>query len=70
MCAARRSQSLLRNSGGTFMRVLTGLFMLWCLGLQPALAQDRDYGRSMVVTDRGIVATSRSSSFPGWRPYA
>ncbi|MGA8441499.1 MAG: gamma-glutamyltransferase [Candidatus Sulfotelmatobacter sp.] len=41
------------------MRVLTGLFMLWCLGLQPALAQDRDYGRSMVVTDRGIVATSQ-----------
>ena len=25
----------------------------------PALAQDRDYGRSMVVTDRGIVATSQ-----------
>jgi gamma-glutamyltranspeptidase / glutathione hydrolase len=41
------------------MRVWMGLFMLWCLGLQPALAQDRDYGRSMVVTDRGIVATSQ-----------
>src|SRR5438445_13618196 len=42
----------------TFMRVLMFLFMLWCLWSQPALAQDRDYGRSMVVTDRGIVATS------------
>lgn len=40
------------------MRVLMFLFMLWCLWSQPALAQDRDYGRSMVVTDRGIVATS------------
>src|ERR1700735_2067736 len=40
------------------MRVLMCLFMLWCLELQPALAQDRDYGRSMVVTGRGIVATS------------
>lgn len=33
--------------------------MLWCLGSHPALAQDRDYGRSMVVTGRGIVATSQ-----------
>jgi gamma-glutamyltranspeptidase len=40
------------------MPVLMSLFMLWCLWSQPALAQDRDYGRSMVVTDRGIVATS------------
>jgi gamma-glutamyltranspeptidase / glutathione hydrolase len=40
------------------MRVLMCLFMLWCLGLQPGSAQDRDYGRSMVVTGRGIVATS------------
>jgi gamma-glutamyltranspeptidase/glutathione hydrolase len=40
------------------MRVLMCLFMLWCLELPPALAQDRDYGRSMVVTGRGIVATS------------
>ena len=40
------------------MLVLMSLFMLWCLGY-PALAQDRDYGRSMVVTDRGIVATSQ-----------
>ena len=40
------------------MRVLMFLFVLWCLWSQPALAQDRDYGRSMVVTDRGIVATS------------
>jgi gamma-glutamyltranspeptidase/glutathione hydrolase len=35
------------------------LFMLWCLGSHTALAQDRDYGRSMVVTGRGIVATSQ-----------
>ncbi|HXP41359.1 MAG TPA: gamma-glutamyltransferase [Candidatus Acidoferrales bacterium] len=41
------------------MRVLMCLFMLWCLALQPALTQDRDYGRSMVVTGRGIVATSQ-----------
>jgi hypothetical protein len=40
------------------MRVRTCLFMLWCLEY-PALAQDRDYGRSTVVTDRGIVATSQ-----------
>jgi gamma-glutamyltranspeptidase/glutathione hydrolase len=40
------------------MRVLMCLLMLWCLELQPALGQDRDYGRSMVVTGRGIVATS------------
>jgi hypothetical protein len=40
------------------MRVRMCLFMLWCLGY-PALAQDRDYGRSTVVTDRGIVATSQ-----------
>jgi hypothetical protein len=39
------------------MRVLMSRFMLWCLGY-PALAQDRDYGRSMVVTDRGVVATA------------
>jgi len=41
------------------MRVWMCLFMLWCLGLQPALAQDRDDGRSMVGTGRGIVATSQ-----------
>ena len=41
------------------MRVWMCLFMLWCLELQPASAQDRDYGRSMVVTGRGIVATSQ-----------
>jgi gamma-glutamyltranspeptidase len=40
------------------MRVWMCLLMLWCLG-HPALAQDRDYGRSMVVTDRGIVASSQ-----------
>ena len=41
------------------MRVWMCLFMLWCLALRPALAQDRDYGRSMGVTGRGIVATSQ-----------
>ncbi len=41
------------------MRVWMCLLMLWCLGWHPALAQDRDYGRSMVVTDRGIVASSQ-----------
>jgi gamma-glutamyltranspeptidase/glutathione hydrolase len=41
------------------MRVWMCLFALGCLGSHPAMAQDRDYGRSMVVTDRGIVATSQ-----------
>jgi len=40
------------------MRHLTLLLTTLCVWLNPALAQDRDYGRSMVVTDRGIVATS------------
>jgi len=40
------------------MRRLLLLFTLSCLGLNPALSQDRDYGRSMVITDHGIVATS------------
>ncbi len=40
------------------MRRLLLLFTLLCLGLNPALSQDRDYGRSMVITDHGIVATS------------
>jgi gamma-glutamyltranspeptidase/glutathione hydrolase len=40
------------------MRRLMFLSVLFCL-LPPAmLTQDRSYGRSMVVTDRGIVATS------------
>src|SRR5215469_5786871 len=29
-----------------------------CICLSPAAGQDRDYGRSMVVSDHGIVATS------------
>ncbi len=41
------------------MRVWVCPFMLWCLGSHSALAQDRDYGRSMVMTDRGIVASSQ-----------
>lgn len=40
------------------MRRLLLLFTLLCLRLNPALCQDRDYGRSMVITDHGIVATS------------
>jgi gamma-glutamyltranspeptidase / glutathione hydrolase len=41
------------------VRHLVFLFIFSCLGLNPVLGQDRDYGRSMVVTDRGIVATSQ-----------
>src|SRR5262252_455068 len=41
------------------MRRLVILFALFGSCLQPLRAQDRDYGRSMVVTDRGIVATSQ-----------
>jgi gamma-glutamyltranspeptidase/glutathione hydrolase len=40
------------------MRRLMLPFVFCCVLLRPAIAQDRDYGRSMVVTDRGIVATS------------
>src|ERR1700745_2014561 len=43
---------------GTSMRRLMLPFAFCCVLLSPAVAQDRDYGRSMVVTDRGIVATS------------
>ena len=41
------------------MRRLIPLFALSCLWLSPAFSQDRDYGRSMVITDQGIVATSQ-----------
>ena len=41
------------------MRRLMLLLMCSCVWLGPAFAQDRTYGRSMVVTDRGIVATSQ-----------
>src|ERR1700757_4128575 len=40
------------------MRRLMFLCTLLCLGWSPAISQDRDYGRSMVITDHGIVATS------------
>jgi gamma-glutamyltranspeptidase / glutathione hydrolase len=40
-------------------RFIICLFTLSCIWLNPAWSQDRDYGRSMVVTDRGIVATSQ-----------
>src|SRR5215472_19307636 len=40
------------------MRRLLLLLAFSCIGLSPAAGQDRDYGRSLVVTDHGIVATS------------
>ena len=40
------------------MRRLIFLLVFSGVWLNTAVAQDRDYGRSMVVTDRGIVATS------------
>ena len=40
------------------MRPLIATFLFLCICLTPALSQDRDYARSMVVTERGIVATS------------
>jgi gamma-glutamyltranspeptidase/glutathione hydrolase len=43
------------------MKLLTPvLFLLLNLLPSPVLAQDRSYGRSMVITDRGIVATSHT----------
>lgn len=41
------------------MRHLILLLTFSCVCWHPLSAQDRDYGRSMVVTDRGIVATSQ-----------
>lgn len=38
---------------------VTFLFILACVWLNPLYAQDRAYGRSMVITDHGIVATSQ-----------
>jgi hypothetical protein len=43
---------------GISMRCLILLLVCSWVGLNPALSQDRDYGRSMVVTDHGIAATS------------
>jgi hypothetical protein len=51
------------------MRVLLSLFLLWCLGY-PALAQDRDLGRSLVVTDRSVVATSQVLASQAGEPMA
>jgi len=43
------------------MKLLTPvLFLLLNLLPSPVLAQDRSYGRSMVINDRGIVATSHT----------
>jgi gamma-glutamyltranspeptidase / glutathione hydrolase len=41
------------------MHRLLFLFTLSCVWLNQAWSQDRDYGRSMVITDQGIVATSQ-----------
>jgi len=43
---------------GIFRRSLILPLALACIGLNTALSQDRNYGRSMVVSDHGIVATS------------
>ena len=40
------------------MHRLIFVVTLSCFWLSPVLAQDRDYDRSMVITDHGIVATS------------
>jgi Gamma-glutamyltranspeptidase len=44
--------------GGVFVRYATTSFLLFLSLTFAVRAQDRSYGRSMVVTDRGIVATS------------
>jgi gamma-glutamyltranspeptidase / glutathione hydrolase len=41
------------------MRRLIFLSVLACVSLKAVSAQDRSYGRSVVITDRGIVATSQ-----------
>jgi gamma-glutamyltranspeptidase / glutathione hydrolase len=41
------------------MRSVWLLFALFSIGLNSASSQDRDYARSMVVSDHGIVATSQ-----------
>jgi gamma-glutamyltranspeptidase/glutathione hydrolase len=46
------------SSGRDSMRFAMFLCTFLCLFSFAASAQDRSYGRSMVVTDRGIVATS------------
>ena len=40
------------------MHSLIVLLAFTCVGLSQALSQDREYGRSMVISDHGIVATS------------
>src|SRR3989475_2541598 len=40
------------------MHRLIVLLAFTCVGLSPALPQDREYGRSVVISDHGIVATS------------
>src|SRR5215813_12114326 len=40
------------------MRHIGFLLLFSCAALNAGLCQDRNYGRSMVISDRGIVATS------------
>lgn len=56
--SVRHKPAMFTRSRG-FMRPLIFLFAFSCAGLTPASCQDRDYGRSMTVADRGIVATSQ-----------
>ena len=49
---------MVSSSGRDSMRCSMFLCTFLCLLSFAAAAQDRSYGRSMVVTDRGIVATS------------
>jgi gamma-glutamyltranspeptidase/glutathione hydrolase len=49
---------MVSSSGRDSMRCSIFLCTLLCISSLVASAQDRAYGRSMVVTDRGIVATS------------
>ncbi len=50
---------MVSSSGRDSMRCSIFLCTLLCISSLVASAQDRAYGRSMVVTDRGIVATSQ-----------
>src|SRR5205085_11413670 len=52
------TETELRESGASMRRRILPL-LLWVSLSFPALAQDRPYGRSMVVTSGGIAATSQ-----------
>lgn len=60
MYTTRNRRRFLRRQLREFsIRALLSRSTLLFLCIQLELAQDREYGRSMVVTDRGIVATSQ-----------